>query len=170
MDEYNNPRIADFGLAKAIDSQANSIVATSYRGRGAMRWQAPELLNASRFAGVTGDATTESDMYAFAFVCLEVSTVPLNVTPCPNLIPIWQVFTGKIPFADLRDGQVVVEVAFHDQRPSRPPEPAAARGLDDHMWDLMQDCWRTQPADRPDMSVVLDRLTDIKQRWLNCSM
>lgn len=66
------PMLADFGLANIIDSQATSIVGPSFNGKGAMRWQAPELLDSSRFNGVPCVLTTCSDIYAFSSVCLEV--------------------------------------------------------------------------------------------------
>ncbi|TDL20571.1 kinase-like protein [Rickenella mellea] len=135
IDFDKKPRIADFGLSRIIDSQASSVVATSFNGKGTMRWQAPELLNASRFGGENTGVTTKSDVYAFACVC-------------------WEIFTGQIPFANLRDGEVILAVAVNDKRPSRPAEPATSRGLDDEHWKLMQSCWATVPVDRPSMGEV----------------
>lgn len=69
-----------------------------------------------------------------------------------------QVFSGELPFARLKDGAVLTQVALHDKRPPRPSEPATRRGLDDRIWSLIQNCWRTKPADRPDMSEVASLL------------
>ncbi|TDL20541.1 kinase-like protein [Rickenella mellea] len=144
IDENYNPRIADFGLARIIDSQASSNVATSFNGKGTMRWQAPELLTACRFEGDSGGITVNSDVYAFACVCLEV-------------------FTGEVPFSDLRDGAVIMAVAVHDERPPRPSDPAASRGLDDSYWSLMQSCWVKQPAERPSMDTILAALDPLNE-------
>lgn len=73
MDERGCPKVADFGLAKVIDSQSSAVGGTSFCGKGAMRWQSPELLNSSRFEDIPSGTTTSSDVYAFASVCLEVS-------------------------------------------------------------------------------------------------
>lgn len=73
MDEDHKPRITDFGLSTAIDSQASSAVATSRGGKGAIRWQAPELLNVEQSESSPGTVTRKSDVYAYACVCLEVS-------------------------------------------------------------------------------------------------
>ncbi|TDL20566.1 kinase-like protein, partial [Rickenella mellea] len=135
IDSWGKPRIADFGLARIIDSQASSVVATSFNGKGTMRWQAPELLNASRFEEDNGGVTVKSDVYAFACVCFEI-------------------FTGEIPFANLRDGAVILAVAVNNQRPPRPTEPATSRGLEDEYWKLIQSCWATLPLDRPPMDEV----------------
>ncbi|TDL20548.1 kinase-like protein [Rickenella mellea] len=143
IDEKCNPRITDFGLAKIIDSQASSVVATSFNGKGTMRWQAPELLMACRFEGESGGITVKSDVYAFACVCLEV-------------------FTGEVPFSNLRDGAVIMAVAVRDERPPRPPEPATTRGLDDSYWSLMESCWVTQPAERRSMDTVMVTLEQIQ--------
>lgn len=67
-------------------------------------------------------------------------------------------FTGAIPFSDLRDGAVILAVSVHNMRPSRPLEPATGRGLSDDVWNLMQECWLTQPTERPDMDTVVHRL------------
>ncbi|KAL5500984.1 hypothetical protein ACEPAH_9371 [Sanghuangporus vaninii] len=135
VDSNDQPRITDFGLARAIDSRGVT-AATSFNGRGSARWQAPELLYPSRFGKDSTRPTSKSDVYAFSCVCFEI-------------------FSGKIPFADLNDGAVVTEVAVNDKRPEWPEQN---RGLSDNMWGLMQRCWETQPVDRPDMSVVVATL------------
>ncbi|TDL20568.1 kinase-like protein [Rickenella mellea] len=141
VDSDGIPRIGDFGLARIIDSQSSSVVtvATSFNGKGTMRWQAPELLNASRFEVKNSGVTVKSDVYAFAWVC-------------------WEIFTGQVPFPDLRDGEVILAVAVRDQRPSRPAEPATSRGFDDEHWKLMQSCWATLAVDRPTMDEVTGSL------------
>ncbi|KAI5121748.1 hypothetical protein M0805_009037 [Coniferiporia weirii] len=141
IDENLEPRITDFGLARVLDSQA-SATASSFRGRGTPRWQAPELLNVTRFVNLNDFAgvSTMSDVYAFACVCLEV-------------------FTGEVPFPKLIDGAAIMEVAVHDRRPPKPDSGIALeRGFDDVYWELMQMCWRTHAAERPDMEFVVEWL------------
>ncbi|TDL20654.1 kinase-like protein [Rickenella mellea] len=136
IDDACQPRITDFGLSKVVDSQATSIIATSFSGKGTMRWQAPELLDATRFDGEICGVTTESDVYAFAFVCLEI-------------------FTGDVPFPKLRDGAVMLAVVVRSLRPPRPMDPMTQRELDDATWRLMEACWTTLPTDRPTMDEVV---------------
>ena len=69
-----------------------------------------------------------------------------------------KIFTEEVPFAHLRDGEVVLEVAVRDGRPPRPSEPATSRGLSDDMWSLIQACWDVQPENRPRMSDTLLRI------------
>lgn len=80
IDEHYKPRIADFGLAKAIDTQASTMAMSSFNGRGTMRWQAPELLNSGLYDGMISDVSTKSDVYAFACLCLEVRLI--NICSC----------------------------------------------------------------------------------------
>ncbi|OCB87579.1 kinase-like protein [Sanghuangporus baumii] len=138
IDENDEPRITDFGLARVVDSQGTSI-ATSFKGRGTLRWQAPELLNASRFGQDMNKLTTKTDVYAFSCVCLEI-------------------FTGKVPFSELRDGAVIMEVAVHDRRPAWPGSSAVIKGLTDFVWAIMNICWKTKPADRPEIPFVVSSL------------
>jgi serine/threonine protein kinase len=65
--------LADFGLAIVIDSQV--IRSSPMDSAGTPRWQAPELLRGG-FDDVEhyGNCSRESDIYAFACVCYEVTT------------------------------------------------------------------------------------------------
>ena len=83
IDDCGCPRLADFGLAKIIDAHSSSAT-SSFGGMGSMRWQAPELLVSYRFQSSDGMLSSnqnahsgstiskETDVYAFASVCLEV--------------------------------------------------------------------------------------------------
>lgn len=52
--------VADFGLAKMVDTQT----AASQRGQGTVRWESPELLDG-------GPRTFKSDVYAFGITVYE---------------------------------------------------------------------------------------------------
>ncbi|TDL23525.1 kinase-like protein [Rickenella mellea] len=128
IDERGDPCIADFGLARIVESDQS-------RGPlGAIRWQAPELFNFEEDTNVI--LTMQSDVYAFACVCLEI-------------------FTGKVPFSNISVSAVMMAVAVKNQRPPR-PKPAASEGLDDNLWTLMEYCWARDPAKRPTMQSVLE--------------
>ncbi len=68
-----------------------------------------------------------------------------------------QVLTGQPPWHGYIDGLIVAEVVFNNKRPPR-PESTIAGDLDDAMWDLIQDCWKTEPKDRPEMTRIYERL------------
>lgn len=104
------------------------------------RWMSPELMNE-----VT-PPTNESDVWSFGMVMLEV-------------------FTGKPPFCEYRrNEQVLLQVASRGLRPTR-PTPEETKLISDDCWKLMQDCWETEPADRPNMKDVRRRLADLEVWW-----
>ena len=70
IDDEGHPRIADFGLAKIAPDENKS----SNGGKGCLRWQAPELIITTRFQPISKGITTETDVFAFGRVCLEVGT------------------------------------------------------------------------------------------------
>lgn len=62
IDEDLHIRLADFGLALLSDAGSSSM---SSHGGGGTRWTPPEVLNGKR-------PNYQSDVYAFACVCIEV--------------------------------------------------------------------------------------------------
>lgn len=85
-----------------VDSQGVSGV-SSMSGKGSVRWQAPELLNVGQSVeDVSSTApNTRSDTYAFAMVCLEVRSSPIQVrSPRFNLFDVFF-------FTDLHRGATV---------------------------------------------------------------
>jgi len=140
VDDDHNPRIADFGLSKVIDSQASNQMGSYSKIRGNTKWHAPELLY-NHGDSEPASPTAESDTYAFACVCFEI-------------------FAGECPFGKFKDGAVVMEVVVKKRRPARPINSATGLGLDNNIWSLMEDCWKERPDDRPSMKDVLAQLTD----------
>ncbi|KAJ7502578.1 kinase-like domain-containing protein, partial [Mycena galericulata] len=76
-----------------------------------------------------------SDVYAFSCVCYEI-------------------LTGNLPFHELsNDGAVILRVMNH-QRPTR------SSSISDDVWNLMTECWKTEPAQRPSADRIVFRLRD----------
>ena len=68
--------LADFGLANLVDENIlcwSSIQTTEHHSSGTLRWQAPELIDPP--ADKSARATPASDIYSFACVCYEVSSI-----------------------------------------------------------------------------------------------
>jgi hypothetical protein len=84
---------------------------------------------------------------------------------------IMQIFTGNVPFCDVSNDAAITLKIIQGVRPSRPSHNiSVTHGLDDEMWYLIEDCWKTQPMERPGASEVVRRLlcrpnVDICQRW-----
>lgn len=71
VDEQLNIFISDLGMAAYADSASNALAS---RREGNPRWMAPELLRALD-ARTSVRLTFASDIYSFAMVCVEVSTI-----------------------------------------------------------------------------------------------
>lgn len=70
-----------------------------------------------------------------------------------------------MPFYEVFRDQTVILKISRGERPSRPDQSAFSRnGLTESIWKLMQDCWLTEPEDRPTASEILFRLTQIHKR------
>lgn len=71
---------------------------------------------------------------------------------------ILELLTGKHPFSNRkRDASVIHDVVLLKKMPTKPEEVQ----LTDNLWELMQDCWHSEAADRPTMAEVAIRLDKI---------
>ncbi|KAJ6589746.1 kinase-like domain-containing protein [Mycena capillaripes] len=123
--------LTDFGLTVLSDATTTQ----TNNGAGSVRWMAPEALNPTACGLSDFVRTPASDIYAFACVCLEL-------------------YTGYPPFheAMLHDAPVMLHV-MDGIRPNRPPGDV----IPDHIWNIMQQCWAHNFADRPTiLGIVLE--------------
>jgi serine/threonine protein kinase len=97
------------------------------------RWLAPEQITSASVAA----PTEKADIWSFGLLCLEV-------------------FTGNDPFHGLSDFyvHVLLSQGAHPEHPG-----STAVGLSPKMWNLMQSCWRVNPAQRPSMSEILSTIS-----------
>ncbi|KIK67862.1 hypothetical protein GYMLUDRAFT_1014143 [Collybiopsis luxurians FD-317 M1] len=138
IDENGQPRLADFGLTTFADATRHY---TTDHG-GTLRWMAPELLYP--LLGIESyKRTTASDMYAYGCLCIEL-------------------YTGRVPFADVRNEYLVLEKVCNGERPGRPSGPNT---MTDELWNLVKCCWNQDRAARPKSGLVVDNLKHI----LRCS-
>ncbi|KAF7329372.1 Kinase-like protein [Mycena kentingensis (nom. inval.)] len=124
VDDDGHASLTDFGLTVLSDATTQS---QTQHGAGSVRWMAPETLNPPACGLERFARTTASDIYAFACVCLEL-------------------FTGWPPFHEeiLHDAPVILQV-MEGARPARPP----GKLIPDHVWEIMQESWSHNFADRP---------------------
>ncbi|KAG1841652.1 kinase-like domain-containing protein [Suillus subalutaceus] len=124
IDSNRKAYLADFGLSRTMKkSIGKTYLANMSCHPGAVRWTAPELLSGEESASA---ATTQSDMYSFGSIML-------------------QVLTGHIPWWDLaKDTAVLLKVIGGEIHPR--PNICYVTG---QQWDFMTCCWSTTPIDRP---------------------
>jgi hypothetical protein len=79
------------------------------------------------------------------------------------IIFVLQLTTNEKPFSTVKTGDRAGSKIKKGERPPRPQiEEAFSRGLDNDVWELLVRCWTHDPADRPDMSEVLESLYQCK--------
>ncbi|KAG2109972.1 kinase-like domain-containing protein [Suillus discolor] len=118
--------LADFGLATTQDSQAQlqtNIISVA----GTPSFMAPELLEARANPRLLSALDRRPcDIFAFGCICYEM-------------------YDGLRPFWDLSP-QAVDTNFMKGSRPSRPTNNVCLqRGLDDDMWDFIQNLWHQDP-------------------------
>ena len=104
----------------------------------------PELLDPDRFGFRNSRPTKESDCYALGMVILEVLT---SQAPFPR-------YTGFVVMRKVVDGE----------RPERPRGPKAVWFTDD-LWEMLEQCWSSQPNLRPSVELVLAHLDRGSAAW-----
>ncbi|KAG6916388.1 hypothetical protein DXG01_007061 [Tephrocybe rancida] len=74
---------------------------------------------------------------------------------------IMKIFTEQPPFFETKRPLAILTKILSGATPTRPGnnDPAwQEHGLNNSIWDLMQDCWKTQPSERLDITEVISRL------------
>lgn len=140
LDEQQNAYVADYGLCKALGLLSQSIV-------GSPIHMAPELI-ANALASIT-DSDSQSatsshtaaiDVYAFGIL-------------------LWYLVEGNGHHPrfvrESHDHFDVLNAARFGERPERPQDAS------DELWSLMEACWDQEPAQRPSIDEVSNRLTAI---------
>ncbi|KAG6816491.1 hypothetical protein H0H87_005572 [Tephrocybe sp. NHM501043] len=147
VDSSGRAYLADFGISNIDDPQIahwTSQSSVASKG-GSARWQAPELHQAELDDNddhPNVHNTEMSDVFAWGCLCYEI-------------------FSGHLPFSELRLVSTVVLHISKGQTPSRPRADSPSwlkYGLTEPIWKLMKECWLFDPGTRPSMQSVVSRL------------
>jgi|ERR1700685_4216683 hypothetical protein len=77
-------------------------------------------------------------------------------------------FSGTYPFQDIRSDYQFMVALQRGRRPSRPQHDLCRiRGLNNTIWDLIEDCWRTEPLERPSAGQIVDYLQALPNRTVD---
>ena len=128
----NIVKIADFGLARVIQSKGENMGENIYLAReGAkfpIKWTAPEAALYNRFS-------IKSDVWSFGIFVSELIT------------------HGRIPYPGMTNGEVLAKV---EQGYRMPPPP----GCPDPLYQIMLDCWKSDADERPTFDYLKFTLED----------
>ena len=144
IDENGHARLADFGLLTIVSNPAYFTPSSSIVTCGTIRWMSPELLRPDRFGLKDSRPTKESDYYALGMV-------------------IYEVLSGKVPFAGLKDFIVIPKVV-EGELPER-PEGREGLWFTDDLWEMLNRCWATEPKSRPGVRAVSECLDQVSKTW-----
>lgn len=120
---------------------------------GALRWSAPELVETDEHF----NQTPKSDVYSFGCVALEASWFD---TDARSVLISLQVFSGKLPWSELRGDASVLLQLMKGEKPGRPESQA----IDDSRWNFIQECW-SSIEERPDADVII---STVQQFFSDC--
>jgi serine/threonine protein kinase len=138
--------IGDFQMAKFLlgHQRDTNLEAQTFTRSTSCRFAAPELVGALETPAVP--PSLKSDIWAFGMVML-------------------QVLTGEDPYRpEGYKAEYQVPIALRDGiLPSRPLRNA---WVTDSVWQLMLDCWRRQPGERPDMRYIYNQLVEAEDASL----
>lgn len=137
IDDGCNARIADFGMLATSDSSN-----TSLNEGGSSRWMSPELLDPDAFGLEGVHRTKPSDCYALGMV-------------------IYEVLSGQLPFYRSTKFAAASKVL----RGERPERPQGVGWFTDGIWEILENCWKHQPSDRPSVDNVLNPLEVASNSW-----
>ncbi|KAJ3572232.1 hypothetical protein NP233_g3214 [Leucocoprinus birnbaumii] len=135
--------IADFGLSTVVDESIIRWTSTLTRKNGGtLRWEAPELLD-DLPDGDPPKPTFKSDIYSIG------STM-------------YEILTGRIPYHEFLREPIVLRKIVGGVSPTKPSiAEMEALELTEEVWNLIEECWAIDPADRPTIEIVLQRLKAI---------
>ncbi|CAE6534909.1 unnamed protein product [Rhizoctonia solani] len=128
-------KLTDFGLSTMSESSI-AFSATTTSQAGSIRWAAPELLLEQ------SSKSRKSDIYALGMTILEI-------------------FTGTIPYPQIRWDFQVMKMVEKGVLPIRPADQLVDDERDNQVWDLIVKCWYGKPSARPSARTVVESLASI---------
>jgi len=132
IDQTGHACLADFGLLTIISDPTNHLSSSSYIQGGTARWMSPELIDPQRFGFKDSCPTKSSDCYALGMV-------------------IYETISGCFPFHQHADLTVFVKVLAGEH-------PLRGKWFTTSLWKMLEQCWMSQPNNRPNIGDVLQFL------------
>jgi 50S ribosome-binding GTPase len=77
-------------------------------------------------------------------------------------------FSGQVPFYEIRQDYSVIIPVIQGKRPNFPSgDLSRTRGLNTEVWDLIQVCWAQDPTQRPTVKQIVERLRSLSPQLVD---
>jgi len=79
-----------------------------------------------------------------------------------------QIFSGQVPFYEIRQDYSVIVPVIQGKRPEFPAgDSSKSRGLNTEVWTLIEACWAQDPMQRPIVEEIVERLRSLPHRLVD---
>ncbi|QRV89370.1 mitogen activated protein kinase kinase kinase [Ceratobasidium sp. AG-Ba] len=143
VSDEGNAVLIDFGNASLGGDTTLEFTATATNSSITLRWTAPEMFEESKH-------TMQGDIYSLGMTILEI-------------------FSGKQPYPDKQEKAAMFAI-MAGRTPERPDRIPVGESWADELWKLLQECWDTDPMQRPTASDVHTRLKTIQRRRVSAPL
>jgi len=133
-------KVADFGLARRVFSSVSGFF-------GTWQWLAPEVIDID-----TEEFTEKADVYSFGIIMWEIMSREFPFQEFKQ----FQKFMGKD--SDGKDHYILKAREIKQAIIDDGLRPTVPDGTPDDFAQLMQECWRKSPTERPPFTDIYDRL------------
>ena len=158
IDNNFNARIGDFGLTDVISVMSRRIKRLPLDST--IRWVAPEELEDGR------GSSMEIDVFLFGIVAYEVEHLCYIISCSDSGLKCYQVFAGyPLPKRPITLYRVIMKKFLRGDVPLR-PLLGKRLGLDDEVWNVIQECLDLEPEARPTIKDVRSFLEPRHQKWI----
>ena len=125
-DMHEHAKVTDFSLRGIKNDLLNSEMSIYSEAAMNPSWASPELLKKMPF-------NEKTDVYSFAIIAYEI-------------------FTGKLPYGNIQQAQIISNVVVNDERPTLP------RNAPQRWKDLIKSAWATDYNARPSFVSIIESL------------
>lgn len=167
MSKTDTPLIMDFGISHLLQSTATMETATTST-KGSIRWMAIELFNGSgQGADETDESdstvhTTQSDVWAFGMtIYVRVHDKHVHNAFRSESRALQELLSRNVPYHTLKIDAQVIFAVISGKLPELTVESYGWNRRLRSIWDICNNCWNTEPAKRPGMSLVLEQIHHI---------
>ena len=129
INEYYEPMITDFGLSKFVDIDHSQSQSIH---EGTQFYKAPEIIKKEPYG-------RKADVYSFAIILFEI-------------------INGSVPYPEF-DGDKYSDYHFNKKIIDENYRPQFKEGIKDSFKKLIEQCWSTDPDDRPSFQEIMKKLS-----------